>query len=40
LIARHHPEWSLESTTPNEFPYDPTHPDNTFFADFYVFAKN
>jgi hypothetical protein len=39
-IARHHPEWSLQSTTPNEFPYDPAHPDNTSFADFYVFAKH
>jgi hypothetical protein len=38
-IAAHHAEWSLESTTPNEFLYDPDHPDDTSFADFYVFAK-
>ena len=37
-ITQHHPEWSLQSTTPNEFPYDPARPDDTSFADFYVFA--
>jgi hypothetical protein len=39
-IAKHRLEWSLESTTPNEYPYDPAHPENTSFADFYVFAKH
>jgi SAM-dependent methyltransferase len=38
-IAKHRPEWSLESTTPNEYPYDPARQDDTSFADFYVFAK-
>ena len=39
-IAKHRPEWSLESTTPNEYPYDPARQDDTSFADFYVFAKS
>jgi Methyltransferase domain len=39
-IAKHHPEWSLESTTPNEFPYDPARQGDTSFADFYVFVKS
>jgi hypothetical protein len=39
-IDQHHPEWSLESTTPNEYPYDPTRQDDTSFADFYVFTKS
>jgi trans-aconitate methyltransferase len=39
-IARHHPEWSLESTIPNEYPYDPARQHDTSFADFYVFVKS
>jgi hypothetical protein len=33
------PEWLLRQTVPNACPYDPTDPDQTSFADFYVFAR-
>jgi hypothetical protein len=37
-VEQHRQEWFLYSVTPNRFPYDPADPDNTSFADFYVFA--
>lgn len=33
------PEFSLIDVIKNEFPFDETDPDNTSFADFYVFEK-
>jgi hypothetical protein len=37
-VARNQPRWSLLSSTPNAYPYDPANPGETSFADFYVFA--
>ncbi|NYF51433.1 class I SAM-dependent methyltransferase [Tunturiibacter gelidoferens] len=37
-VARNQPRWSLLSKTPNAYPYDPANPEETSFADFYVFA--
>ena len=37
-IAQNKPEWRQESMTKNVYPWDPTDPDHTSFADFYVFA--
>jgi 2-polyprenyl-3-methyl-5-hydroxy-6-metoxy-1,4-benzoquinol methylase len=34
------PDWKLESMAKNEYPYDPKQPDETSFADFYVFSKS
>ncbi|MDX8493394.1 class I SAM-dependent methyltransferase [Mesorhizobium sp. VK22B] len=32
-------EWKLCSVTPNAYPLDPRDPDNTSFADFYVYSR-
>jgi hypothetical protein len=37
-VAKHQPQWFLQSKIPNEYPYDPSNPDDTSFSDFYVFA--
>ncbi|MBB5316329.1 class I SAM-dependent methyltransferase [Tunturibacter empetritectus] len=37
-VAKNQPRWFLQSRTPNDYPYDPANPDETSFADFYVFA--
>ena len=37
-VIRRRPEWSLLSRVPNDYPYDPARPDDTSFADFYVFC--
>lgn len=38
-VERNIPDWRLISTTPNPFPFDPANPDQTSFADFYVFGR-
>lgn len=38
-IADNQPQWILERVVPNEFPYDLASPEQTSFADFFVFAK-
>jgi hypothetical protein len=37
-VAQNKPEWRLQSTIKNAYPYDPADPEQTSFADFYVFA--
>jgi hypothetical protein len=37
-IGRNKPEWRLDSTIKNAYPWDPADPEHTSFADFYVFA--
>jgi SAM-dependent methyltransferase len=37
-IARHRPDASLVEHVPNRFPFDKADPDNTSFADFYIYA--
>lgn len=39
-IAQWQSEWSLASATPNRFPYSSLNPENTSFADFFIFEKN
>jgi hypothetical protein len=37
-VEQNKPDWYLQSTLKNAYPYDPADPDQTSFADFYVFA--
>jgi hypothetical protein len=37
-VERNKPEWRLRETLENAYPYDPSDPEQTSFADFYVFA--
>lgn len=39
LVGSNTQAWTLITYLPNEFPYDESDPDNTSFADFYIFAK-
>jgi hypothetical protein len=36
-VAQNKPEWHLQSTIKNPYPWDPADPQNTSFADFYIF---
>lgn len=36
-VDQNSPQWRLESTVKNAYPFDPSNPDETSFADFYVF---
>lgn len=38
-IEQNKPEWFLRFTLKNAYPYDSTDPDQTSFADFYVFGR-
>ncbi|MEM8787350.1 MAG: class I SAM-dependent methyltransferase [Pseudomonadota bacterium] len=38
-IAEHRPQFRLTAHMPNRFPYDPKDPENSSFADFFVFAR-
>jgi Methyltransferase domain len=38
-VGENEPDWRLVSTVKNAYPFDVTDPDNTSFADFYVFAR-
>jgi hypothetical protein len=37
-VEQNKPEWCLQSTLNNAYPYDPADPGQSSFADFYVFA--
>jgi hypothetical protein len=37
-VEQNRPDWYLQSTFKNAYPYDPADPRQTSFADFYVFA--
>lgn len=37
-VEQNKPDWFLQSTLKNAYPFDPAEPDHTSFADFYVFA--
>ena len=39
-IEQHQPNWHLQQTIKNRYPYDPSNPDHTSFADFYIYAIN
>lgn len=38
-VAKHYPVWNLQEVIKNPYPFDPTDPDNTSKADFYVYKK-
>lgn len=38
-VDAHQPEWRLHARIANRYPFDPRDPDNTSFADFYVYEK-
>ena len=37
-VAASEPDWRLLAHIPNPYPYDPAQPDDTSFADFFVYA--
>lgn len=37
-VARHRPDWRLMAHVPNRYAFDPARPDETSFADFFVYA--
>jgi hypothetical protein len=37
-VEARRPDFALRERVPNRYPFDPADPDNTSFADFYVFA--
>jgi hypothetical protein len=37
-VATRFPRWRLRAHVPNPYPFDPAHPDDTSFADFFVYA--
>jgi SAM-dependent methyltransferase len=38
-VAARFPDWRLCAHLPNPYPFDPAHPDETSFADFFVYAR-
>jgi SAM-dependent methyltransferase len=38
-VAGHRPGWRLVGTIPNRYPFDERDPDETSFADFYVYER-
>ena len=38
-VAETQPDWRLLAHLPNPCPYDPNHPDDTSFADFYIYGR-
>lgn len=38
-VAATEPDWRLLARLPNPYPFDPTRPDETSFADFYVYGR-
>ncbi len=38
-VDQNAPDWALQLHLPNEFPYDPRDPDNSSFADFFVYQR-
>ncbi|HEY1932851.1 MAG TPA: methyltransferase domain-containing protein [Acetobacteraceae bacterium] len=39
-VAATQPGWRLTAHVPNLYPYDPDRPDDTSFADFFVYARS
>ena len=39
LVAARFPDWRLRALIPNPYPFDADRPDETSFADFYLFAQ-
>lgn len=39
LVSTRFPDWRLAAHVPNLFPYDPARPDDTSFADFFVYTR-
>ena len=39
LVAARFPDWRLAAHIPNLFPYDPARPDETSFADCFVYTR-
>ncbi len=39
-IDQHQPGWKLIDTIKNKFPFDPSDPDNTSKADFFIYKKS
>jgi SAM-dependent methyltransferase len=39
-VADCRPEWRLLAHVPNRYPFDPQHPDETSFADFFVYGRH
>jgi SAM-dependent methyltransferase len=37
-VATRFPRWRLRALVPNPYPFDPARPDDTSFADFFVYA--
>ena len=38
-VDQNEPDWQLQKTIKNAFPFDPSNADNTSLADFYVFVR-
>jgi len=38
-VAKQYPSWRLRAHIPNPYPFDPDRPDETSFADFFLFAR-
>lgn len=38
-VARAHPDWRLLAHVPNRYPFDQAKPEDTSFADFFLFAR-
>ena len=38
-VGKRFPDWRLRAHVPNPYPFDPDRPDETSFADFFLFAR-
>jgi hypothetical protein len=38
-VATRFPEWRLRAQVPNLYPFDPAHPDDTSFSDFFIYTR-
>ncbi len=38
-VAATEPDWRLLAHLPNPYPFDPSHPDETSFADFFIYGQ-
>jgi SAM-dependent methyltransferase len=38
-VQQHLPDWRLAAHCPNPYPFDPALPDETSFADFFIFSR-
>lgn len=39
-VQKNRPDFTLSEVVPNRYPYDPADPENTSFADFYVYLRD